>query len=347
MKAALLKDLKTIEVSQVETPKPKDHEILVQVEVCSICGSDVRTFNYGNPRVKFPTIIGHEMSGIVADVGSAVKDFAVGDRLAIGADVPSMEDDWSKNGMANLADINYAIGYQFPGGFAEYCLLNELTWKYGPVVKVPEHVSFAEASLTEPMACCINGLERAFMAPGKSVFIIGAGPIGTLLYRVATAMGAGEVVIVDQNQNRLDQIQRLGLKNAFHSSETPLAELVEKFTNGKGFDIVLTACSSPDAQEEAVELVAKRGVVNFFGGLPKGSRLIQLSSNLIHYKEAYLTGSHGSSPRQFKLAMNLIAHGRVKVDDLISHRYSLDEIQTAFATAQELSGLKIAVTPNT
>lgn len=345
MTAAVLKGLSLIELEEVEFPELSKNDVLIKVKVCSVCGSDVRIYNHGNDRVQYPAVIGHEMSGEIVEVGNEVHNYKVGDRICVGADVPSMEDDWSKNGMANLSDINYAIGHQFPGGFAEYCLLNELTIKYGPTAKIPVHLSYEEASLTEPLACCINGLERVFIKPGKSMLIIGAGPIGILLCRVAHAFGAGLVVIADNDQGRVQGAKTLGL-NSYNTQNTDLQKLTDELTDGQGFNGVLTACSVPEVQEMAVNFVSKRGIVNFFGGLPSTSRNINIASNLIHYKEAYVTGSHGSSPRQFKLALQMIASGQIKVADIISHRFELGEIQKAIETAEQRDGLKVAVFPN-
>lgn len=345
MRAALLTGMRTFELREIERPHPQAGEALLKVKLCSICGSDIRTYNYGNERVRYPAVIGHEISGVIVKVGTGTHEFQIGDRICIGADVPSMQDYWSKNGMANLSDINYAVGYQFPGGYAEYCLLNELTLNFGPVAKIPNNLSFEEASLTEPLACCINGLERAFMEPGKSVLVIGAGPIGILLCRAALAFGAGLVVIVDNDPKRADQAKALGLSNAYSMVETNLPELTRQITDAQGFNIVLTACSSPDAQEQAVELVSKRGVVNFFGGLPRDSRLIHIASNTVHYREAYITGSHGSSPRHFKLALQLIASGKIQVRDLISHKFALKDIQQGFEIAECRQGLKVTIVP--
>ncbi len=346
MKAARLHDIRNIRVEDLERPTPAGSEMLIKVHACSVCGSDVRIFNSGNDRVKYPAIVGHEIAGEIVVVGEDVEGFRPGERIAVGADVPSMKDEWGKNGIGNLSDINYAIGYQFPGGFAQYCLLNELTVRFGPVTRIPDHVSYDEASLAEPLACCINGLERAFLKPGKTVFVIGAGPVGIILARTASAVGAGLVVLADRDGHRVEQAKRLGLQHVFNSSEVPLRELDARFPKDReGFDIVLTACSSPDAQEEAVEIVAKRGVVNLFGGLPVNTRRISLCSNSIHYKEAYITGSHGSTPRQHKLAVSMIAAGRIEVASLISHRFPLDRIRDAFKAVEQRAGLIVTVKP--
>ncbi|MBM3282681.1 zinc-binding dehydrogenase [Candidatus Gottesmanbacteria bacterium] len=347
LKAAILMGIKDMRVQEVDTPVPGKGEIVLKVRACAVCGSDIRIFYHGNDRVTYPAIIGHEISGEVFELGEGVEGFEAGDRLAVGADVPNMRDDWGKAGMANLCDINYAMGYQLQGGFAEYCLLNELVVNYGPVTKIPEHVSFEEASLCEPLACCINGLELAFMQPGKSILIIGAGPIGILLYRTAIAFGAGTVVLTDIEEARLNLARSLEIENVFNSKELSLPDIAAHFRDCKGgFNIVITACSSPEAQEEAVGVVSKRGVVNYFGGLPENARKISISSNTLHYSEAFITGSHGSTPRQHRLAMKIIADERIDVKSLVSHVFRLDDIIDAFNVVEQRKGLKVIIKPH-
>lgn len=346
MTAARLHGIEDLRLDQVPVQMPGLGELLVRVHACCLCGSDLRIYRHGNERVVYPAIIGHEMAGVVAAVGEDCSDWQVGDRLAVGADVPSMQDDWSKQGMGNLADINYAIGYQFPGGFAEYCLLNRLTVQFGPVAKIPEHLSYEQAALAEPLACCINGLERGRLSPGGNVMIFGAGPIGLLLAMTAGAFGAGRVVLADVDRHRVEQARSLSVGDVVHLCGQSASELIAPYDFKRGgFDLVLTACPSHQAQQTALEVVAKRGVVNLFGGLPKGAPAIALDSNAIHYKEAMVTGSHGSNPRQHGLALAMIASGRVDVGQFITHRFSLADIDQALDTAAERKGLKVVICP--
>lgn len=346
MLAARMHDIGDIRVEEVEKPSPGPGEILIKVEACAICGSDIRILRFGNERLQYPVITGHEIAGVVVSVGADVKSFKEGDSIALGADVPSMQDDWSKNGIGNLSDINYAIGYQFPGGFAQYCLLNELTVRYGPVTQVPGDLSLEQAALAEPIGCCINGLERAQMTPGKTILIIGAGPMGLMLARTARAFGAILTVLIDQDPRRVQQAKELGESLTINSTEINIASLASDFCLPRqGFDIVLTACSNSKAQEQAVSLVAKRGVVNFFGGLPTGKSMISIDSNVVHYKEASLTGSHGSTPLQHKRSVELIASGRLDVASLITHRFPLSDIHEAFETVEQRKCLKTVVKP--
>ena len=179
MKAAVLEALNRMVVREVPDPTlPDENSLILRVESCAVCGSDIRIYHHGNPRVTPPQVIGHEVAGRVVAVGSAVTRFKVGDRLATGADVPCGECRWCRDGLANNCAINYAIGYQFPGGFAEYMPLNATTVRYGAVHHIPATLSYDEATLAEPLACCINGLELARVALGDTVVVIGAGPAG-------------------------------------------------------------------------------------------------------------------------------------------------------------------------
>ena len=346
MKAAVITRLGSMEIREVPIPEVVDESILLRVAACCVCGSDIRVFNTGNKRVKFPAIIGHEISGEVVQVGKRVDDFHVGDEVAVGADVPCGRCKWCRNGMGNCCDENYAMGYQFQGGFAEYCLLEPMVVRYGPICRIPEGVNVEHAALAEPLGCCINGLERVSFSFGKSVLVIGAGPIGILLVQLARAFGSPLTILCDINPKRLEMAQFAQADYYIDSSTSDLSESVMEITGGRGADLVFTACPSPDAQEDAVKVVAKRGFVNFFGGLAGAARSIQIRSNDIHYKELYITGSHGSAPRQHTMALDLIAAKRIDLSKLITHRFPLDDIHKAFDTVRNRIGLKVVVRPN-
>jgi len=345
MKAAVLEDLEKIVVKEVETPKIGRGEILVRVKSCAVCGSDLRIYHRGNPRVKPPQIIGHEVAGEVVKVGEGIENFKVGDRVALGADVPCGVCRFCRNGLGNNCPLNYAIGYQFQGGFAEYIPLNELTVKYGPLHLIPDGLSFDEASLAEPLACCINGYELANLKLGDTVVIIGAGPVGLMLVELAKNLGAGKVILSQRSKKRLEISRNFSADIYISSSEEDFVKRVMEETGGEGADVVMVACANPSAQEEALKVVGHRGRVNFFGGLPPGSPRISIDSNLIHYKECFVLGSHGSVPRQHKLALELLAKGRIKGRDFITHHFSLDEIEEAFKVAEGHKGLKVMINP--
>ncbi|MBA7501239.1 MAG: alcohol dehydrogenase catalytic domain-containing protein [Clostridia bacterium] len=345
MKAAVLEDLEKIVIKEVSTPPIEKGGMLVKIRSCAVCGSDIRIYHQGNPRVKPPQIIGHEIAGEIVEIGERIENFKVGDRVALGADVPCGVCKFCKNGLGNNCPINYAIGYQFPGGFAEYIHINETTVKYGPLHKIPENLSFDEASLAEPLACSLNGYELANLKVDDTVVIIGAGPIGLMLVELARNIGAGRIILSQRSKERLKIARKFSADTFISSLEENFVERVVEETKGEGADVVMVACANPSAQEEALEIVGHRGRVNFFGGLAPGSRKIKIDSNLIHYKECFVLGSHGSVPRHHKIALELLSRGAVKGKDFITHHFSLDKIKEAFKVAEGHQGLKVIVNP--
>lgn len=345
MKAAVLEDLEKIVVKEVDTPKVTDDTLLVRVKSCAVCGSDLRIFRHGNPRVKPPQIVGHEIAGDVVEVGSRVTRFKPGDRVAIGADVPCGECIFCRDGTANNCIVNYAMGYQFPGGFAEYLLVDPLVINYGPIHKIPDNLDYDEAALAEPLACCINGLELSWLSLSDVVVIIGAGPVGCMMAELARYMGARKVIVSQRSKLRLEMARQYDIDVLISSTEEDFKERVLEETDGLGADVILTACSSLAAQAQAIEVVKPRGRINFFAGLPKGTEPLSLETNIIHYKECYLFGSHGSTPRHHRMALEMLASGRIKAKKFISHNFGLEQVVKAFNTVEDRQGMKVIINP--
>ncbi|HSV31949.1 MAG TPA: alcohol dehydrogenase catalytic domain-containing protein [Atribacteraceae bacterium] len=345
MKAAVLEALDRLNVKEVPDYQVGANEALLRVHSCAICGSDIRIMHHGNPRVNFPQIVGHEAAGDIVKVGDSVQRFKVGDRVAVGADVPCGCCFWCQNGMGTNCAINYAIGYQFPGGFAEYLLLNELILNQGPVHLIPDSLSYDEAALAEPLACAINGLEMAKLGVGDSLAIIGAGPIGCMMIEMGRHMGATNIIVIQRSQNRLDMARQFGADHYFLSEQPDIVENVRAVTRSEGPDIVMVTCASPAAQELAITIARHRARVNLFGGLPKDSRNISVPSNVIHYKECMVMGSHGSLPRHHWKAIQVISAGMVRPARVITHRFPLENVREAFEMAESHAGLKVIVNP--
>ncbi|MBN2310284.1 MAG: zinc-dependent dehydrogenase [Candidatus Hydrogenedentes bacterium] len=345
MKAAVLEGLEKLVVQETPTPEVDDDSVLVKVAACAVCGSDIRMFHHGNPRLKPPAIMGHESAGQVAAVGANVTRFAVGDRVAIGADVPCGECAFCEAGIGNNCQINYAMGYQFPGSFAQYVLLNRIVVNYGPVHAIPDHVSYDQAALAEPLGCVLNALELSPVRFGDTVVIIGAGPIGCMIIEVARKMGAGKVIVVQRSRPRLENAKRFGADVYICSSEEDAVARVKAETQGLGADVIVTACPSPEAQVDAIAMAKNRAWVNFFGGLPKDKSNVTLDTNIIHYKELFVCGAHGCMPRHHHKAIDLIAFGVIDAEQYISHRFPLDRAAEAFATAESHAGMRVVVQP--
>ncbi|MBN2473757.1 MAG: alcohol dehydrogenase catalytic domain-containing protein [Pirellulales bacterium] len=346
MKAAVLEQLGKITVQEVDDPQIGDDSALLKVESVAVCGSDIRIFHHGNPRVKPPTIIGHETAGTVVKVGKNVTRVKLGDRVAVGADVPCGQCHWCRNGLGNNCAINYAVGYQIPGSFAQYMELPRLVLEEGPVTPFGENLSFDDAALAEPLACAINGLELVNLSLGKTIVLIGMGPIGCMMIDLARVMGAIKVICVGRGPRRTAIAKQYGADVYISSNDEDVVARCREETGGEGPDVVVTTCPSVEVHEQAIEMVAHRGYVNLFGGLGKNERPMSVLSNTIHYKECFVTGSHGCVPRHHELAVRLLEAGKIRTAPIITHRFPLDEVNQAFATVQSREGMKVIVHPH-
>ncbi|OHB84607.1 MAG: L-threonine 3-dehydrogenase [Planctomycetes bacterium RBG_16_64_12] len=346
MKAAVLEELDKMVVRDVDDPQIDDESALLKVESVAVCGSDIRIFHHGNPRVKPPAIIGHETSGVVVKAGKNVTRVKEGDRVAVGADVPCGRCAWCRNGLGNNCAINYAIGYQIPGAFAEYMKLPRLVLEEGPVAPFSEALGFDVAALAEPLACVLNGLELVNMSLGRSIVLIGMGPIGCMMIDAARAMGAIKVICVELSPGRMAIAKKYGADVYINPKEEDVVARCREETGGEGPDVVMTTCPSVEVHEQAIEMVAHRGYVNLFGGLGKHVRPMSVLSNTIHYKECFVTGSHGCVPRHHELAIRLLEQGLVRTEPIITHHFPLDRINDAFQTMESQEGMKIIVHPH-
>ena len=321
---------------------------MVRVKACSICGSDLRILREGNVRITEPRIIGHEIAGEVVEIGKNVQGFNINDKISTGADVPCGKCEYCKKGMANSCIINFAIGYQFDGGFAEYIRLDEKVVKYGPLQKFNKKLDWKYASLAEPLGCCINGFEQALAEYKKpsSMLVFGAGPIGIMLVKLAaTIYNIETIIVVEPSLIRRTEVIKFGANFALNPFENNVIDISKDLTFGKGVDLVFTACPVLQTHIDALEVVASNGVINFFGGIGKNEPPIDVLSNFIHYKQIYLTGSHGSTPAQHKKALSLIENGSVSLDGIITHEYKIDEVSKAFKMASSGNALKVVITP--
>ena len=248
--------------------------------------------------------------------------------------------------MGNNCSINYAIGYQIPGVFSQFMKLPRMVLEEGPVTPFSDSLSFDEAALAEPLACAINGLELVNMSLGKTVVIVGMGPIGCMMIDLARVMGAMKVIAVQRSKGRMELAKFYNADAYIDSSSEDVVERCRELTGGEGPDVVMTTNGDVTTHEQAIDMVAHRGFVNLFGGLKKDARPMSLLSNTIHYKECFVTGSHGSTLRQHELAVKLIETGKVRVKPLITHRFPLEKIHEAFAAMEGRSGMKVIVNPN-
>jgi L-iditol 2-dehydrogenase len=345
MKAAVLTGVQSIEVKEVEEPKTPEGGLLIEVETCAICGTDVKMHRYGYAAAKLPLVPGHELAGKIRKTGAAGSGFEEGDRVTINPNIPCGICHYCRRGLQTACDNLEIVGVHRNGGFARYVAVPALAVRQGCVLRIPDGVASEDAALIDPASCAVNAAELSQVKPGDAVVIIGAGPAGCLNAEVCRAFGARKVIVVQRSAARLKQAEFTGADTYVNSSrEDPVKKVMEE-TAGRGADAVIVACASVEAQEQAIRMVAKRGNVNLFGGLPKGSPAIQFDSNSIHYKESFVTGTHGGSNRHCEVALAMIASGKIRAGEYVSARLGLSEFHRGLKLAEEKQGLKVFIMP--
>lgn len=336
-----------IRLGPVTEPTPGAGELKLRVRACSMCGTDVKISRHGHPNMSAPQIMGHEIAGEVVAIGDdVVGDWSVGERVQVIAAIPDGTCPTCVAGYPAVCEHQRSMGYQFGGGFAEYVIVPADVLRVGGVNRIPDGVSYAEASVAEPLACVLNGQELARVGPGDSVVVVGSGPIGCLHVRLARARGASRVILIDLNAERLAQAAELVRPDlTIVSSEIDPVDAVLAATDGRGVDVVITAAASGTAQEQGLRMLARRGRLSLFGGLARDAPDITVDANLVHYRELMIVGVNGSSPAHNREALDLIASGAVPVADLITHRLPLDRVLDAIDIVARGDAIKVTIEP--
>jgi L-iditol 2-dehydrogenase len=330
-----------------ERPRPRiaDDELLVKIEACALCGSDARTFRFGASNITGPVVMGHEMAGTVAEVGRAVRVHEPGARVAVAPAIPCGQCRYCLRGRETVCDGLRSIGYEFDGGFAEYMVVPASAVRAGCVNAIPDALGFIEAAVAEPLACVINGQDLLGVGPEDEVVVLGAGPVGCLHADLAKVRGARKVLLADLRPERLEMARSHGADVLLDASREDLRQRVLEETDGHGASVVVVAAPSRAAQEQAVTLAAKRGRIDFFGGLPKTEPFISLDANLVHYRELSIMGAYGSRPAQNREALALLAAGRIRVSNLVSRVLPLESVREGLEAIASGSVLKVVLKP--
>lgn len=335
-----------IRLEDVPEPSPGPGEVKLRVRNCSTCGTDVKIYHSGHPNMSAPQVMGHEIAGEVVEVGTGIRDWAPGDRVQVIAAIPDGTCEDCLAGRPTVCQNQRSMGYQFPGGFAEFMIVPRAVLAVDGLNRIPDGLGFAEASLAEPLACVLNGQELARVGDGDVVVVVGSGPIGCLHVRLARSRGASRVILVDLNAARLAEAAAIVRPDlTIVSSETDPVQAVLDATGGRGADVVITAAASGAAQEQGLRMLARRGRLSLFGGLPKDAPNITIDANLVHYRELTIVGVNGSSPEHNRMALDLIASGAVPVTDLITHRLPLDRVLDAIAIVGKGEAIKVTIEP--
>jgi len=335
-----------IRLEDVPEPEVSPGEVKIRVRNCSTCGTDVKISRSGHPNMTPPQIMGHEITGEITEIGEGVEGWAVGDRVQVIAAIPDGTCPECLAGHPAVCENQLSMGYQFPGGFADYLVVPNEVLRVDGLNRIPDSLSFAEASLAEPLACVLNGQELARVGEGDTVVIVGSGPIGCLHVRLARARGAAKVILIDLNAERLAAAADIVKPDvAIASEDTDPVAAVLAATGGRGADVVITAAASGRAQEQGLLMLARRGRLSLFGGLAKDAPTITVDANLVHYRELTIVGVNGSSPAHNKQALELIASGSVPVADLITHRLPLDQVLDALDIVARGEAIKVTIEP--
>lgn len=333
-----------IRIVECEIPRIGEKEILIKTCAAAICGSDLRMIRNGYAGVdcEHPLTLGHEISGVIAGTGEAVNDYKPGMRVFIAPNFGCGECRSCLEGDHHLCEDYEAFGINIDGGFAEYIRVPEKAVRQGSVILLKDSITMEEAAIFEPAACVLNGQERVGIKKGDNVLIIGAGPIGVLHALLAKAQGADLVFLSDLSGERLEKGKAVA-PFAITGGTTEIRGIVMDMTNGRGVDVCITACASKEAQETSFELMDIKGRILFFGGLPQGKDLIQLHSNILHYRELKVCGSTRCNARQCRRIAQMTEEGSLDLKGLVTREYKLNSFLEAADYAGSGQGLKTLI----
>ncbi|MCK4400882.1 alcohol dehydrogenase catalytic domain-containing protein [bacterium] len=354
MKAAQFVGKPLFELNDIPEPECPPSGLLVRVDSAAICGTDLKIMKCQDVKIEkdevtsmdIPRVTGHEFSGVVHQAGSEVHGFHCGDRVVIAPTVPCLNCVMCDRKYYEMCQNVQVIGYHRNGGFAELVKLDQDVLASGCVIKVPENVTLEAAALTEPLSCAINCLELSPVTKDGSILVMGAGPLGIIIADLAGYLGAKKIIICDISSEQLEKAKVCLDAITVNLKNEDIEERIDKLTSGIGVDLVVTACPAPQSQQMALKLVSKKGAVNFFGGLPRDHAIVPLNTNLIHYKEITVVGTHGSAPQHVAQAVKLQAESAVNLEKYIESSYRLNEINEALKIAQGTGRLKILIKPN-
>jgi L-iditol 2-dehydrogenase len=334
-----------VRYKKVPVPDCREDELRVKIDACAVCGSDMKTFNNGNPRMKPPMVMGHEFSGLVETAGKAVKGFRVGERIVMATSISCGECFYCKKGWNNLCAKLNPMGFSYPGGMAEYLVIPAAAIRNGHVVKVPPGMLPEHAALAEPTSCAVNCVENCGIKGGETVVVVGAGPLGILNLYVAREYGARKLILAQREGKRLLQAGEFEYERLVNTTKEDLAEVVRSETGGLGADVAIVAAPEAGAQEQALDLVHKKGRVCLFASLPVGKSILNIDSRTIHYNEIIVTGASDSTPRQVEKAASVLSRKDFPKQKIANPILKLQDIHKAFQIMQAREGMRVVLRP--
>jgi L-iditol 2-dehydrogenase len=339
MKAALLETEGHLVTTQVEKPTIQSpDQVLIEVKTVGVCGSEVHAFQGTHPFRKAPAILGHEMAGVIASVGEDVTEFNVGDRVIVDPQWACGACGHCHAGNINLCPSKKVLGtLQWPGGFGEYVVVPQET-----VFHLPDHLSFVQGSLIEPLTVAVHVARRAGVKTGDSVAILGTGSIGGMISSVCHALGAKPIIATDIRTHCLNVAQaRLGATRSFLLPDTQLTDKIRNLTGGEGVDMVAVTADDSSLVNLAVEIAKRRGHIVLVALLTEAP--LELAAYPIISKELHIIGSNMCNSEDVQTAMELAASGRVDVEAIATHTLPIEDAQRGVELAHTKSDGAIKV----
>ncbi|HEX9188056.1 MAG TPA: zinc-binding dehydrogenase [Vicinamibacteria bacterium] len=341
MKAAVLHGREDVRIERVAVPRLGPGDVLLRTKVALTCGTDVKVYRrgYHARMITPPSVFGHEVAGVVEDVGPGTEGALPGTAVVVANSAPCGECFFCRHDSPSLCeDLLF-----WNGAYAEFARIPARVVRHN-LVPLEEGVGFREAAMVEPLACVVRGVEESWIGRGQSVAVIGAGPIGLMFVALARLRGA-HVTVVGRNAGRLEKARELGAEATIAASpDRDLAEQLRKQSrHGHGVDVVIEAVGLPETCEAAIRSVRKGGVVNLFAGCPAETR-IGIDSQRLHYQELTIKSTFHHTPESVRKAFRLIADGHVDPNAFISGEAPLDRLPEVLRRmALGGDGLKTAI----
>lgn len=342
MKAMMFYAPGDIRMEEVPTPQPGRGEVLVEIGAALTCGTDVKTYRRGHPLLipNPPSVFGHEFAGTIVGLGDGVSGLHLGQRVVAANSAPCGECFYCKEGRLSLCQNLKLLN----GAYAEAIVVPERIVRRN-LLPIPEHATFAQAALVEPLACVVHGVDRTDIRLGDTVAVIGPGPIGLMFIALAKARGA-RVIAVGLGGMRLELAKALGADETVDAEKVddPVQAVRELTVRGRGADRAVEAVGSPETWEQALNIVRPGGLVNLFGGCPSGTE-VRLDTQRVHYHELQIIGVFHHTPKYVMRALELIGMGRLDTDAIISAEYALSQVEEALQAHMKEEVVKAAVIP--
>jgi L-iditol 2-dehydrogenase len=338
MREALFTRPGHVQIEDVPIPTPTGRDVLVRVEACGVCGSD-RAIFAGHHPVTLPVVLGHEYAGVVVESGPGVTALRPGDRVVVDPNIMCGRCAFCRRGLVQLCQNITPLGIARPGGFAEFSLVPEAN-----AYPIPDGMSWDEAALVEPLACCIRGIQQADVQLGDVVVVLGAGPIGLLLAQLARLRGAGSVACVEPAPDRRALAERLGVDATINGADpAEVRDAVLRLSGGLGADVVIEASGRTSVAQLSIDLVQPGGTVVWFGACPEDDQ-VAVAPFRMNDREITIRGSN-INPFTHFTAITLIQRGRVRVAELVSDHIALDALHAAVDPEGPAFGGKVVVNP--